>query len=509
MPSTTQEDLKELQVLQAKNAQLMQRRKALGDTVNALQGQIQERYCEAQSLQDGILYLWEEILKQVSEPSTDQECERAMTQGDSNRRGNFLPRVLKSESASETNEYGHVPRGAPSHAPDSGENPCEGADALNPETPFSASELAMGNIGLQTAGRATTSRSVIESLAACAAGATGPWTTMHRSGTAASDQYQIPSNPVSLLQQPQHTPNSHRGFPRATQSHTEMRLRPSHTVSTAIALESNPEPAALQTNELTMQQSSQLATTSIPTMQDIDLQDVQAHGSQCAQCNNRNNVDACKPQQHVNVQNAKLEHCLYGSSHSGSIAASSSVRDDHTCSVPADPPQSDTTQSNPNTSTEQLASSRIDPGVTTLVVRNVPARYTKKELLQEWSPNRAFDFFYLPFNHRKKRAAGYCFVNFTSHEEAVTFHNQWHSKCLSASKRTGKKLCIGAAEVQGLEANLQHLMCCGIGRTKNTKYLPSVFNADGEMPFTGKTSSDIPLALQTNRPPVQSVEGSA
>jgi len=130
----------------------------------------------------------------------------------------------------------------------------------------------------------------------------------------------------------------------------------------------------------------------------------------------------------------------------------------------------------------------------------VPARYTKEELLQEWPPDGTFNFLYLPFNRRLKRAAGYCFVNFTSHEAALTFCSQWHNKLLSAGNGTGKRLSIAAAEVQGLEANLQHLMRCGIQRIRNTKYLPSVFTADREMPFTEQTSSDILLALRANRP---------
>jgi len=233
-------------------------------------------------------------------------------------------------------------------------------------------------------------------------------------------------------------------------------------------------------------------------MQDVGLQDAQAHGLQWTQCNlseHHNQVKHCEPQQRVNVQKEEPDHHLHVSNLVGSSAACSSESVDGTFSVTVDAPKR-----------EQPASGRINPGVTTLVVRNVPARYTKEELLQEWPPDGAFDFLYLPFNHRQKRAAGYCFVNFTSHEAALTFCNQWHSKLLSASKRTGKRLSIGAAEVQGLEANLQHLMCCGNQRTKNTKYLPSVFNADREMPFTEHTRSDILLALRANRPLLQSMD---
>jgi len=246
-------------------------------------------------------------------------------------------------------------------------------------------------------------------------------------------------------------------------------------------------------------------------MQGVGLQDVEAYDLQSVQCDlpGHNRVEACQFEQHMNMHNAGPNHGLYAPSQSENLAACSSASYDRTYSVLLDPPPSDRLQSDSNTPREQPDSRRLDPGVTTLVVRNVPARYTKEELLQEWPPDGTFDFFYLPFNRIQKRAAGYCFVNFTSHEAAVTFHNQWHSKSLAASQRTGKKLSIGAAEFQGLEANLRHLMRCGIQRVRNTKYLPSVFNGDHEMPFTEQTSSDILLALRTGGPLSQIVDGSA
>jgi len=434
----------------------------------------------------------------------------AVTHTNSGAAEHCLPELFNLPSTSERFGHRHVPRGAPSWSPDSDETPCKGADMLGPEATSLASEFAMGNIGLRTNTQATVSGNLLDSWAVCEAGTAGPgpWTTMHRSGTPASDEYQVSSKPMSLLRQPPHSQDPPRGSARPTQSCTGMLLRPSHTIGTPMLHESNHEPQELQTDKLTMQLPSQRATTGIPTMLDVGLQDVRAHDSQCAQCNlpdKHNDVEACRPQHHVNLQKAKPEYRLYGSGHSGSLASSSSVGDDHSCSVAADPAQSDRSQSN---SREQPTSSLIDPSVTTLVVRNVPARYTKEGLLQELSPGGTFDFFYLPFNPRQKRAAGYCFVNFTSHEAAVTFCNRWHNKWLSDSKHAGRKLSIGAAEVQGLEANLQHLMCCGIFRIKNTKYLPSVFNADREMPFTEQTSSDILFALRANGSLSQSVEGS-
>jgi len=243
-------------------------------------------------------------------------------------------------------------------------------------------------------------------------------------------------------------------------------------------------------------------------VQGVGLQGVQAYDSQCAQSSMSAHYDdkeACNPQQHANVQTARPNHSLHGSSRSGTIAASSSAGDDHIYPIQMDSPQSDSSQSNSNTPREREASSRIDPNITTLVVRNIPARYTKEELLQEWPPDGGFDFLYLPFNQKQKRTAGYCFVNFTSSEAAVAFYCQWHGKWLHTSKRATKKLSVAAAEVQGLEANLQHLVHCGIQRIKNTKYLPSVFNGDREMPFNEETSAGILLALRSNGPLFQNV----
>jgi len=121
-------------------------------------------------------------------------------------------------------------------------------------------------------------------------------------------------------------------------------------------------------------------------------------------------------------------------------------------------------------------------GVTTLVIRNIPARYTKEILLQEWLVDGTFDFIYLPFSFKQKRTAGYAFVNFASSAAASAFQSQWHGRPLCAQV-SSSKLSIGAAEVQGLEENVRHLINCKINRVKNPKYLPTVFDGLREIPF--------------------------
>jgi len=100
--------------------------------------------------------------------------------------------------------------------------------------------------------------------------------------------------------------------------------------------------------------------------------------------------------------------------------------------------------------------------------------------MQEWPVDGTYDFLYLPFSLKQKRAAGFAFVNFITHEAAVDFYSRWHGKSLR-DQGTAKRLSIGTAETQGLEGNLRLLAACS--RIKNSKYLPSVFNGIDEVPL--------------------------
>jgi len=156
-----------------------------------------------------------------------------------------------------------------------------------------------------------------------------------------------------------------------------------------------------------------------------------------------------------------------------------------------------------------LASCPIACGLTTLVIRNVPSRYTKENLLHLWPPDGTFDFLYLPFNRKQRRTAGYLFMNFTSHDAAVAFYKKWHGKQLH-DQGTARKLSIRAAEIQGLEENLRHLIDANVHQNTNPKYLPIVFSGVDEFLFTelveqmakGRTSERILQDAGVSRPPV-------
>jgi len=100
--------------------------------------------------------------------------------------------------------------------------------------------------------------------------------------------------------------------------------------------------------------------------------------------------------------------------------------------------------------------------------------------MQELPPDGTYGFFYLPFNFKKMKIAGYLFLNFRSNAAASAFFSKWHGQSLPGCST---KLNIGVAEVQGLEENVQQLINRNIERVKNPAFLPAVFDCLQEVPF--------------------------
>ena len=118
------------------------------------------------------------------------------------------------------------------------------------------------------------------------------------------------------------------------------------------------------------------------------------------------------------------------------------------------------------------AATRMVPeGFTTLVIRNIPARYTQEKLLAEFGADGSFDLFFLPYSFRDGRTMGYAFINFRTHDFAVQFQQQWHRQFLQDHGRT-KHLDVTAATVQGLAANLEQFNGKSVARLQRVGMLP-------------------------------------
>jgi len=115
---------------------------------------------------------------------------------------------------------------------------------------------------------------------------------------------------------------------------------------------------------------------------------------------------------------------------------------------------------------------------TTLMIRNIPNRYTQNELILELEAlgfASTFDFLYVPLDKGTMSNVGYAFVNFVD--------PQWATKCMEAfhgyhfkrhRKVSGKIAAVSIAHIQGLEANLAHYKNAAVNTAKMKQRRPLV-----------------------------------
>jgi len=118
--------------------------------------------------------------------------------------------------------------------------------------------------------------------------------------------------------------------------------------------------------------------------------------------------------------------------------------------------------------------------ITTVIIRQIPSGIPQSQLLQMWPvTDVGYNLLYAPFNNKKRRSMGYAFMNFTSHRALLEFHGNWHGAVLEGGPESGG-LIIEAANLQGLEANLQHMRCSKLIRSiRRIWQMPIVVLADG------------------------------
>lgn len=119
--------------------------------------------------------------------------------------------------------------------------------------------------------------------------------------------------------------------------------------------------------------------------------------------------------------------------------------------------------------------------VTTLMIRNIPNRYSQSELLMEIREagfDAKFDFFYLPMDHETHANFGYAFINFVDEREVEPFTKRFNG--LKLNRFTSNKIIqIVPAQLQGFQANLQHYCKKAVCTDDNIDYRP-LFFVDGK-----------------------------
>lgn len=111
----------------------------------------------------------------------------------------------------------------------------------------------------------------------------------------------------------------------------------------------------------------------------------------------------------------------------------------------------------------------------TLMVRNIPVRYTQDMLLKEWPNHGSYDFLYLPICIDRKRNGSFCFINFVSEALADEFRARWQKQRLEHYSAR-KPLDISPAAVQGRDENLMQIVKNKTCRLKNPHFQPAIFN---------------------------------
>jgi hypothetical protein len=109
---------------------------------------------------------------------------------------------------------------------------------------------------------------------------------------------------------------------------------------------------------------------------------------------------------------------------------------------------------------------------TSLMIRNIPCRYTTSELLDEIIMlGFHIDFLYLPPARRSVGNLGYAFVNFVTAEHAAQFFQLFQGYSFSLQQRSNKRATIIYAKLQGFEANVDFYTKVKVGKKKNQPFI--------------------------------------
>lgn len=118
---------------------------------------------------------------------------------------------------------------------------------------------------------------------------------------------------------------------------------------------------------------------------------------------------------------------------------------------------------------------------TSLMVRNIPNKYTQQMLLNEFTENGhgpgVIDFFYLPIDFKNRCNRGYAFINFVDYRDILAFHRQYFGKHWRTFN--SDKICdITYARIQGKAAMLKRFENSAL-MEKDDEYKPLVFVSNG------------------------------
>jgi len=141
----------------------------------------------------------------------------------------------------------------------------------------------------------------------------------------------------------------------------------------------------------------------------------------------------------------------------------------------------------------QTSQKKSDPirAPTTMMLRNIPNKYTRDMLLDEIRNEgfeNQYDFVYLPIDFRHRCNVGYAFVNFINPEIAAEFKKVFDGFKLTAVKSA--KVCgVSEAKVQGQQENADQYRNSAV-TSMAEKFHPLFFKDGNRIPFPPPLDAD-------------------
>jgi len=114
--------------------------------------------------------------------------------------------------------------------------------------------------------------------------------------------------------------------------------------------------------------------------------------------------------------------------------------------------------------------------MTTVMLRNIPNKYTQGSLLQEIDCTGfigTYNFFYLPMDIHNRTNVGYAFINFASPGDMQAFFEAFTD--YKFKRHQSQKIArVSPAHIQGFLENVCHFSSCAVTRSRNSQYRPIV-----------------------------------
>jgi hypothetical protein len=155
---------------------------------------------------------------------------------------------------------------------------------------------------------------------------------------------------------------------------------------------------------------------------------------------------------------------------------------------------------------EAHRSDHVGTPVTTVMLRNIPNKYTQNSLMQEINDLGfcgTYNFFYLPMDVHNRSNVGYAFINFEQPRDAERFRRAFseHRFQRFHSRKIGS---VCTAHVQGLDENLRHFENRAVTQARNDQYRPVVLKGQRRIDFedaVAEVKSRLPMRGQVPTAP--------